>query len=79
MRAGTGTNWCTKIGKWGILFEKGGEMKGIYSSCIGKETLDEAPFACRDLYEIETCVGDGVEIKKRLLPVYNFKAGNLWK
>ena len=55
------------------------EMKGIYSSCIGKQTLDEAPFAYRDLHEIETCVDDGVEIKKRLLPVYNFKAGNLWK
>ena len=25
------------------------EMKGIYSSCIGKDTLDEAPFAYRSL------------------------------
>ena len=55
------------------------EMKGIYSYCIGKETLDEAPFAYRDLQEIETGEDGGVEIKKRLLPVYNFKAGNLWK
>ncbi len=50
------------------------EMKGIYSSCIGKGTLDEAPFAYRNLTEIEEQIGDTVEIRKRLKPVYNFKA-----
>lgn len=50
------------------------EMNGIYSSCIGKETLDEAPFAYRNLAEIEEWIGDTVEITKRLRPVYNFKA-----
>ena len=50
------------------------EMKGIYSSCIGKNTLDEAPFAYRNLTEIEGQIGDPVEIRKRLKPVYNFKA-----
>ncbi|MCI8787436.1 MAG: RtcB family protein [Eubacterium sp.] len=51
------------------------EMKGIYSSCIGADTLDEAPFAYRTLDEIEGQIGDTVEIKKRIRPVYNFKAG----
>ena len=51
------------------------EMKGIYSSCIGKDTLDEAPFAYRNLTEIEGQIGDTVKIKKRIRPVYNFKAG----
>ncbi len=51
------------------------EMKGIYSSCIGKGTLDEAPFAYRNLTEIEGQIGDTAEIRKRLKPVYNFKAG----
>lgn len=51
------------------------EMKGIYSSCIGKDTLDEAPFAYRNLKEIEGQIGDTVEIRKRLKPIYNFKAG----
>ena len=51
------------------------EMKGIYSSCIGKGTLDEAPFAYRNLKEIEGQIGETVEIRKRLKPVYNFKAG----
>lgn len=50
------------------------EMKGIYSSCISKNTLDEAPFAYRDLREIEGQIGDTVEISKRIKPVYNFKA-----
>ena len=41
------------------------EMKGIYSSCIGKGTLDEAPFAYRSLKETEQRIEDTVEIKKR--------------
>ena len=35
-------------------------MKGIYSSCIGKETLDEAPFAYRALNEITEVIGETV-------------------
>ena len=50
------------------------EMKGIYSSVICKETLDEAPFAYRDLENIKSQIGDTVEIKEILKPVYNFKA-----
>ncbi len=52
------------------------EMKGVYSSCIGKDTLDEAPFAYRSLRDIEEWIGDTVEISKRIKPVYNYKAGN---
>ena len=52
------------------------EMKGIYSSCIGKETLDEAPFAYRALDEIAEVIGETVTIAKVIRPVYNFKAGN---
>ncbi len=52
------------------------EMKGIYSSCIGKDTLDEAPFAYRRITEIEEVIFPTVQIKERLVPVYNFKAGN---
>lgn len=32
------------------------EMEGIYSSCIGKEALDEAPFAYRGLAEIKSAI-----------------------
>lgn len=51
-------------------------MKGIYSSCIGKDTLDEAPFAYRGLEEIKGAISDTVRIEKIISPIYNFKAGN---
>lgn len=51
------------------------EMKGIYSSCIGKDTLDEAPFAYRSLEDITDEIGETVTIDRIIRPVYNFKAG----
>ena len=50
-------------------------MNGIYSTCINKETLDEAPFAYRTLEDIEGVIGDTVEIDQIIRPVYNYKAG----
>lgn len=52
------------------------EMKGIYSSCVGADTLDEAPFAYRSLAEIAEQIGDTVQITEVLKPVYNYKAGS---
>ncbi len=51
------------------------EMKGIYSSCIGRDTLDEAPFAYRSLEEIREVINDTVEIRKIIRPIYNYKTG----
>ena len=51
-------------------------MKGIYTSCISKDTLDEAPFAYRDIDYIKEAVKETVEITKLLKPVYNYKGGN---
>lgn len=51
------------------------EMKGIYSTCIAKNTLDEAPFAYRNIDEIVEAIKGTVVIEKILKPVYNFKAG----
>ena len=51
-------------------------MKGIYSSCINKETLNEAPFAYRDLDSIQDAIQETVAIEKVIKPIYNFKAGN---
>lgn len=53
------------------------EMKGVYSSCIGADTLDEAPFAYRSLAEIKEQIADTVALTEILKPVYNFKAGNM--
>ena len=51
------------------------EMKGIYSSCISKDTLDEAPFAYRSIDEIKDAIAETVTIDKIIKPIYNFKAG----
>ena len=51
------------------------EMKGIYSSCIGKETLDEAPFAYRTIGDLSEVLSDTVKIENILKPIYNYKAG----
>lgn len=50
-------------------------MEGIYSSCINKDTLDESPFAYRDIESIKNVIQDTVTIDKILKPVYNYKAG----
>lgn len=52
-------------------------MKGIYSSCISKDTLDEAPFAYRNLDSIRDVISDTVSVEKVIKPIYNFKAGNI--
>lgn len=51
------------------------EMKGIYTSCISKDTLDEAPFAYRPIDEIAEVISDTITINKIIRPVYNFKTG----
>ena len=51
-------------------------MKGIYSTSVGKDTLDEAPFAYRGMDEILERIGETVEVDKVLKPVYNFKSGD---
>ena len=50
------------------------EMKGIYSSCINKDTLDEAPFAYRSIVEIKEAITETVIIHKIIKPIYSFKA-----
>jgi hypothetical protein len=50
-------------------------MKGIYSSCINSDTLDEAPFAYRGIDEMKDAIRDTVTIDKVIKPIYNFKAG----
>lgn len=48
-------------------------MKGIYTSCISKETLDESPMAYKDWHEIVDMIEDTVEVVKHIKPIYNFK------
>lgn len=50
------------------------QMKGIYTTSVGKATLDEAPDAYKPMDEITGMIGETVEIIDRIRPVYNFKA-----
>ena len=50
------------------------EMKGIYSSCILPDTLDESPMAYKPMDEIVEQISPTVEITDHIKPLYNFKA-----
>ena len=50
-------------------------MQGIYSTCINEGTLDEAPFAYRNLEDIAEVLEETVIIENVIRPIYNFKAG----
>ena len=50
-------------------------MKGIYTSCVNKVTIDESPMAYKPIDEIMANVEPTVEIVSRIRPIYNFKAG----
>ena len=54
-------------------FEK--EMEGIYTTSVGRDTLDESPMAYKPIESILDNIGDTVEVEKIVRPIYNFKAG----
>ena len=49
-------------------------MKGIYSTSVGRNTLDESPMAYKPVEAILNNVDDTVKIIDIAKPVYNFKA-----
>ena len=49
-------------------------MKDVYSSTVCEATIDESPFAYKDMEEIMRAVEPTVEIYDRLIPIYNYKA-----
>lgn len=50
------------------------EMEGIYTTCVGADTLDEPPMAYKSMDEIVSRIGPTAEILEHIRPVYNFKA-----
>lgn len=49
-------------------------MKGVYTTSVKQETLDESPFAYKPMDEIIENTRDTIEIQAILRPIYNFKA-----
>ena len=50
-------------------------MRGIHSTCISRETIDESPMAYKNADSIVNTIGPTAEIVERLRPLYNVKAG----
>ena len=50
------------------------EMKGIYTSSVDRNTLDESPMAYKPMETILRQIEPTVKIVERTKPIYNFKA-----
>lgn len=50
-------------------------MSGVWSSTVGKDTIDEAPMVYKKMDSIIENLKDTAEIVKTIKPIYNFKAG----
>jgi len=46
----------------------------VWSSCVGRDTLDEAPDAYKAVEDITSFLADTVKVTATLKPIYNFKA-----
>lgn len=51
-------------------------MKGIYSTSVNRGTIDESPFAYKNMDDIMSYIKDTVEVIDVIKPIYNFKAGS---
>lgn len=49
-------------------------MRGVYSTCINKSTLDESPMAYKTMEDIVSRISDTVDIDRVIKPIYNFKS-----
>ena len=49
-------------------------MKGIYSTTINKDTLDESPMAYKSLEDIIDVIEESVDVVEIIKPIYNYKA-----
>ncbi len=49
-------------------------MKGIYTSSVNENTIDEAPMAYKSINDIIDVIEEAVDIIEVIKPIYNFKA-----
>lgn len=52
------------------------QMDGIYTTSVGRSTLDECPMAYKDMEDIVNNIEPTVTINSVIKPIYNFKAGD---
>ena len=50
-------------------------MKGIYTTCVNKDTIDESPMAYKNKDEVIANMLNSVDVVEIIKPIYNFKAG----
>ncbi|MCI9051718.1 MAG: RtcB family protein [Lachnospiraceae bacterium] len=55
------------------------QMKGIYTTSVNAETLDECPMAYKNMEDIIKNIEPTAEIINIIKPIYNFKAGEEYK
>jgi hypothetical protein len=49
-------------------------MRGIWSSVVCKDTLEESPMAYKKARDVLDYIGETVDVEQRLKALYNFKA-----
>ena len=52
------------------------QMDGVYSTSVGRATLDECPMAYKPMEAIVDNIAPTAEIQRIIRPIYNFKAGD---
>ena len=52
------------------------QMKGIFTTKVNTETLDECPMAYKGMEDITSNISPTCEIVNTIKPIYNFKAGD---
>jgi RNA-splicing ligase RtcB len=57
------------------LEEYEAQMAGIFTTCVARNTLDEAPMAYKTMDTIVNNIKPTADIMQKIKPVYNFKAG----
>jgi RNA-splicing ligase RtcB len=50
------------------------EMRGIFTTCVNADTLDESPMSYKNMDDIVAQIAPTAEILDRIRPLYNFKA-----
>lgn len=50
-------------------------MRGIFTTCVNRSTIDESPMVYKPMQEIIDNIDETVEVVDIIKPIYNFKAG----